>query len=150
MTDNTLWLVGGEQRGTLYSVYEFLEAYLGCRFYTETLEKIPETNTIFIDAKTPEDKQIPAFYYRETYGSSDASFVSKLRLNGTINTPDVNYGDRIHGSRNHNLFNLIDPDIYYEEHPEYFSGPGYTQPCLTNPEVIQIVIESCRKYLTEK
>jgi len=46
-----LFLVGGEQRGTLYSVYEFLEKYLGCRFYTDDFEKVPETKTISLEKR---------------------------------------------------------------------------------------------------
>ena len=38
-----LFLVGGEQRGTLYAVYEFLESYLGCGFYTN-LKKLKKTS----------------------------------------------------------------------------------------------------------
>ena len=79
-----LFLVGGEQRGTLYSVYEFLEAYLGCRFYTSSFEKIPETQTLSLE-QIAEDKQIPVFETRETYwidymGSSSLS--AKRRMNG--------------------------------------------------------------------
>ena len=106
-------------------------------------------DTILLSEDTPEDKQIPVFFFRETYGTGIASFDSKLRLNGTVNPAEPNYGDRIYGSRNHNLFNLINPSVYYDEHPEYFSGPGYTQPCLTNPDVLKIVTDNARKYLQD-
>ena len=49
-SDDKLYLVGGEKRGTLYAVYEFLESYLGCRFFTQTVETVPTLTTITIDA----------------------------------------------------------------------------------------------------
>ena len=75
-----LWLVGGEARGTLYSVYEFLEAYLGCRLFTATAEKIPETPTVSV-APIAEDKQIPVFTFRDLdwVCSRDGTFQTKLR-----------------------------------------------------------------------
>ncbi|MBQ2881389.1 MAG: hypothetical protein IJE40_03905, partial [Clostridia bacterium] len=79
-----LYLVGGEKRGTLYAVYEFLEAYLGCRFYSSDFEVIPETKTISIE-QIEEDKQLPAFDTRETLWidyDGNFSFKVKRKVNG--------------------------------------------------------------------
>ena len=57
--EGKLWLVGGEQRGTLYSVYTFLENYLGCRFYTADFEKVPEQKTISLKNTAKEFVLLP-------------------------------------------------------------------------------------------
>lgn len=91
-TGSKLWLVGGEQRGTLYSVYTFLEEYLGCRYYTATVEKIPEQSTVAI-AAIEEDKQIPVFKERDNMWLPSMSEVApKHKLNG-----DSSSGDEAHG-----------------------------------------------------
>ena len=148
VTDKKLYLVGGEQRGTLYSVYEFLEAYLGCRYYSDDVEKVPTMDTILLSEDTPEDKQIPIFTYREVYTRKTAVGAAKQRYNGWQSPNDKNYGGHIEGTISHNLFKLIPPSVYKDEHPEYYSA-NFKQPCYTNPEVLQIVIEAARKKLTE-
>ena len=45
-----LAILGGGSRGTLYGVYTFLEEYLGVRWFTPKLERVPETPDIVIDA----------------------------------------------------------------------------------------------------
>lgn len=60
-----LWLVGGEKRGTLYSVYTFLEEYLGVRYYAENYEYVPSMTTVSFD-EIEENKQIPLFIMRST------------------------------------------------------------------------------------
>ncbi len=148
--EKKLWLVGGQTRGTLYSVYTFLEDYLGCRFYMADFEKIPEVNTLVL-SDIAEDKQIPVFFYRDMdwVPSPQSTFQTKRKINGMYNKSDSDYGGRIYGSINHSLNYLIPVSDYYDEHPEYFSGEWPCQPCLTNPEVLKIVTESVRDYLQD-
>jgi len=76
-----LWLIGGNEYGTLYAVYELLESYLGCRFYTATFEKVPETKNISL--KIEEDKQIPVFETRHIYWhdmTSNPQLMNKQKL----------------------------------------------------------------------
>ena len=154
-----LCLVGGEQRGTLYSVYEFLESYLGCRFYTGEVEKIPETKTISLE-KIEEDKQIPIFEYRDmdwveyTWGGSN-NITVKRRINAR-NASEEFGGHMSYVLWCHTMIDLVPPSVYYAEHPEYYCetyeggsdawGAG-CQPCLSNPEVLKIATESVRNYL---
>ena len=39
-----LIIAGGNEKGTLYGVYTFLEEYLGCRMYSPECKIDPETN----------------------------------------------------------------------------------------------------------
>ncbi len=160
-----LFLVGGEQRGTLYAVYTFLEEYLGCRWYTPLIEKVPEMKTISVE-KIDEDKQIPVFEFRDTdwnfgsarYGSN--SFAPKLKLNGhtQFDTTDVpEYGGRMNYILYcHTFVHLVPPTVYYNDHPEYYADKiddvnaandsNCPQLCLTNPEVLAIATEYARSY----
>ncbi len=152
-----LFLVGGEQRGTLYAVYEFLESYLGCRFFTNTIEKIPELKTISLE-QIAEDKQIPVFEKREA-GWKDTyynEYSAKRKLNFARWGSRCNeaFGDRagVYIVGGHSLNFLISEADYWESHPEYFSmnedGERTTdQRCLTNPEVLQIVIDKARSAI---
>ena len=144
-----LFLVGGEQRGTLYAVYTFLEEYLGCRFYLPEVEKVPRVSTISIE-QISEDKQIPVFEFRQTSGPEyDGLIRAKRKLNTGV---AAEYGGSYGWVRwCHTFDELVPPSVYLSEHPEYYNATyaeeGMGQPCLTNPEVLQIAIENTRNIL---
>ena len=59
-------IAGGRPRGTLYGVYDFLERFCGCRWYTPTVKKMPFTLKLEVpdeelDALTQEMEKIIAF-----------------------------------------------------------------------------------------
>ena len=43
-----LIIAGGNDKGTLFGVYTFLEKYLGCRMYAPEVKIIPKKDTISI------------------------------------------------------------------------------------------------------
>jgi len=117
-----LWLVGGTYKGPLYAVYELLEAYLDCRFFTSDLERVPEQKTITLDIE--EDKQIPIFPIRNCTGVG--SELDKLRLHNAIWA----------GSFCHTLPFLAE------------TGGGYgPDPCLLKPETYDTVLQNVRAAL---
>ncbi len=134
-----LYLVGGEKRGTLYAVYEFLEAYLGCRFYSSDFEVIPETKTISLE-KIEEDKQIPAFDTRETLWidyDGNFSFKVKRKVNGKKwgQIPEELGGSNTWaGSPAHTMEPLC-------------GVPQNEQPCLTDENVYQTALTNLRAWL---
>ncbi|MBR6558424.1 MAG: DUF4838 domain-containing protein, partial [Clostridia bacterium] len=149
--DQKLFLVGGEKRGTLYAVYEFLESYLGCRFYTRDIEKVPEQKTLSV-SHIEEDKQIPVYSFRVTssYALREDDIAAKRKLNGRLKYAEEYGSDQLWVlSGIHSFQHLVPEKEYYAEHPEYYSCKG-GQPCLTNPEVLEIAIENTRKYLEAK
>ena len=131
-----LWLVGGEQRGTLYAVYTFLEEYLGCRFYTPTVEKIPKTDNITIPA-IKENKQIPVFKYRDlTYAvARQGTFAAKLKINGTYVNLSDSYGS-------HYIFS---PGFVHTINA--VTGKRGKQPCLTDPTTLENAIAKVERLL---
>lgn len=139
-----IYLVGGEQRGTLYSVFEFLESYLGCRFYTSKFEKIPETKTISLN-KIEEDKQIPVFDTRTVhwadYSSNDYFSAKRKTIICKWGIASESYGGnptwiRIGSDVVHSLGTLAET-----------GREG--QPCLTDENTYNTVLKNVRTLLAE-
>jgi len=161
-----LYIVGTEERGTLFGVFEFLEAYLGCRFYTADVEKVPEMKTITLD-EIAEDKQAPLIMYRDMgWGDYRVSelFCAKRKVYITAGSGrrdvDLSVGDpKGWAGGTDNVSRLVTPAEYYDTHPEYFAlvdgvrlkeaGGGGPQLCLSNPEVLALLAEKVREKLLE-
>lgn len=160
-----LILTGGDKKGVIYSVYTFLEKYLGCRKYTSDFTYVPTRKTIKL--KPINDMQLPAFSFRETYYNDvyDPEFMNWHKLHSF----EGRGGDKTQwGYWVHTFHSLLDPKEYGEAHPEYFSfydgkrhagvipswdGSGYqpeAQLCLTNPDVLEIVCENLQKAMNKK
>ncbi|MDR1630862.1 MAG: DUF4838 domain-containing protein [Oscillospiraceae bacterium] len=155
-----LVIAGGEKRGTLYGVYAFLEEVLGCRWFTAELTVVPEYNYISV-RRDLDIEQIPVFDNRDVYWRStfDAEFSVAQKINSGIN-PGRNLTDALGGSVQYagqfvHTFNLlVPPGQYFGEHPEYYAYTENgkretTQLCLTNPEVLQIVIANAKQWLRD-
>ena len=161
-TDSKLWIVGGEERGTIYGVYEFLEAYLGCRYYTSTIEKVPEMKTISLEPIS-EDKQIPIFEFRDhewaDYRLDPISI--KQKFNGAVaffnDVSGTDYFNALNfagGSHVHNLRYFVPAETYFESNPEWFAlnKDGTRNPdqlCLSNEEAVQKCIEAVKQWLKD-
>lgn len=145
----------GSVRGAFYGVYAFLEKALGCRFLAEDCEIIPP----FRGRLSPmEWEEAPAFKYREAYwrGALCGDMALKLRLNSARaqispeqggRTPFYNYS--------HSFLDLLDPEEWFDTHPEYFSlvngkrQKEKSQLCLTNPRVVELVVEKLRQWIRD-
>lgn len=153
-----LFLVGGGDRGTLYSVYGFLENYCGCRFYTDMVEKV-EQYTVFSLPNIPEDIQKPVFGYRSVnsieYRRTDISLKRNLNVELWDRSLPANVGgghEYAYGAGGHTYFSFVDPNTYFSSHPEYFSYINYRrvnnkQLCLTNANVLNLTIQGVYNWL---
>jgi len=150
-----LVIAGGELRGTLYGVYNFLEQNLGCRWFTPDLSKIPSNSTIKIDANL-KYSQTPKFEYRDDYWTSafNADWKAKQKINSDNGAAmPESYGGGISYAGFCHTMNALVPVSYFDAHPEYFSyrddvGARTTdQRCLTNPDVLAITIANARATL---
>ena len=139
-----LIIAGGNGKGTLYGVYTFLEKYLGCRMYSPKVKFIPKQEKIVLG--TINDKQIPVIRFRDTHYrvSWDPEYTDWHKLNHDDRGNRPAWGSWVH------TFNsLVPPEIYFKDHPEYYSlrdGKRIpTQLCLSNPDVLKITIQNFRR-----
>jgi|WetSurMetagenome_2_1015567.scaffolds.fasta_scaffold00667_7 hypothetical protein len=143
-----LIIAGGNIKGTLYGVYTFLEKYLGCRMYTPTAKIIPKLEQIILGKIN--DIEVPGILFRTTHYKStwDAEYIDWHKLSHGPNGERNEWGLWVH------TFNrLLPPDVYYRDHPEYYAlinGSRIpTQLCLTNPNVLKLVIQNLRKEIAK-
>ncbi len=143
-----LVILGGPLRGTLYGVYEVLERFGGCHWYTTWHSVIPN-----LDAWTipPVDQtQKPAFAMRESFWFDmfDGDLAARNKCNGNAMRLGDKHGGKVRfggGLFVHTANVLCPPEEFFVTHPEYFSEingkrvKDQTQLCLTNPDVLKIV-----------
>lgn len=156
--NGSLYIKGGK-RGVIYGGYELLEI-IGCRFFTPTCEKIPTKTTLEIPEINKREK--PVFEFRDTdYGDIKrySKFATMCRINGMWNDiPECLGGSIRYALGAHSFARLVPHDQYRDTHPEYFSfyngrrqsiKDDHWQLCLTNPDIIDIVVDNARRILKE-
>ncbi len=142
-------IAGGPQAGTLYGVYEFLEDYLGVRWYQKDVTVTPKTKNVTFPAIHRVEK--PAFKIRDVSYRMlrrDPVHYVRMRLNrnGQLKDHPQGKGFSFRGTC-HSYFSYVRPGEFFDEHPEYFSEIGgerfraETQLCLTNPDLLDIVTQ---------
>jgi len=159
-----LILAGGRLRGSMYACYEFLDKYLGCRWFTAegatpAVSRIPRQETI--ELPDIDYQKIPVLEYRHTHYTEafDGDWAARNRMNSSQASLGKNHGGKVvYRGFVHTFDALVPPTKYFAEHPEYFSeidgqrtypGEQRTQLCLTNPEVVQIATETVRQWLRQ-
>lgn len=163
--------VRGGRRGVIYGVYELLETYGGIGWFGPERTVVP-TNGVFKVPDSLYDTQKPAFDMRmhdwlwafdRDYSKAESkrSFYIRLRMNGTTN---ANVPDEMGGLADasrivdgaglcHTFFRLVPPKEYFGSHPEYYSEingirhDGESQLCLTNPEVLEVLVSNLVKKI---
>ena len=163
-----LILAGGRPRGTLYAVYEFLENDLGCRWYTPWCEKVPSKPICSVPAINKRIKPFMMYRDNQVSGTDDPEgimFPARNRLS-VHKRSFMKCGDTV-GAQN--IYAVIMGGCHgfwymtanFADHPEYFSmrrgkripankegkgGCGMDgHICLTNPDVLKIIIEEVKK-----
>lgn len=144
-----LIIAGGNEKGTLYGVYTFLEKYLGCRMYSPSVKLIPQQKKIVVGPIN--DLQVPVISFRDTHYrvTWDAEYTDWHKLDHDENGNRTDWGMWVH------TFNeLVPPETYYEDHPEYFAmvkGKRIpTQLCLTNKDALAITIQNLRRKIAQR
>lgn len=144
-------IAGGRPRGTLYGVYEFFERYFQCEFLTYDHTWFPRPADL--SALPVEDYRYRnPFTFRWSYYQENGlhpEFAVRQRIN-TITADEKLGGKTPQNLINHSYYKWVDPSKY-PDHPEYFSlvngvrlsklEVGETQPCPTDPTVMDIVTQ---------
>ena len=138
------------EQAAVYAVYDFLETVCGCRYYTSTEEYVPFDANLTV--LFPRREQIPRMDYREVYYRDyfNQEFAEKHKMTAR------DAKNHVWGTWCHTFQEFLNPDIYFDEHPEYYAlhqgkrvGQN-AQPCLSNPEVFEVMAANIEKAMAEK
>lgn len=136
-TADVLTVAGTNPHGAAYGLFELLERFGGCGWYSKTFSVVPETARFEVPVGF-RDRQKAAFECREDFWydqRSDRAFAALCRDH------PCRFGSGLWSA--HTLAGLLPSSEYFEAHPEYFAlrdGKRIPdQPCLTSPEVLAIV-----------
>ncbi len=156
-TQNDSLYIKGGKRGVIYGGYELLEI-IGCRFFAYDCEKIPTKTTLEIT--NIEKREKPTFEFRDTdYAGITRymKFATQSRINGRwTDIPEMLGGSIRYALGAHSFARLVPHKEYRDTHPEYFSfyngrrqniENDHWQLCLTNPDLIDIVVKNAREIL---
>ena len=137
-------------QAAVFAVYDFLETICGCRYYTSTEEYIPFDANLTVEFSAKEC--IPQLDYREVYYRDffNPEFAEKHKMTAQ------NARHSVWGTWCHSFQEFLDPDIYFDQHPEYYAlyqgkrvGKN-AEPCLSNPEVFDVMAANIEKAMAEK
>lgn len=149
-----LVIAGADERGTLYGAYTLLEEYFGVRWFTPTLERVPESEDLVIDAGLDRTVE-PSFAIRrnDCAGTNDAHR-ARTKMNVSFWQEATAYG----GALSYVFWDVtlptLVPDALFAEHPEYFAlQPDGTRStdhvCLSNPEVLEVAVANARQLMRD-
>ncbi|MDA0194019.1 MAG: DUF4838 domain-containing protein [Bacteroidetes bacterium] len=141
---NNLIIAGGNKKGVLYGVYDFLEG-IGFRKLAPDYVNVPKAKDI--NLAQMDRTFTPSITYRTTtYGQmGDQEYSDWNKLSS-----------RSHwGLFVHTFTTLMPPQQYGQSHPEYYSlingvRQPATQLCLSNQEVADVLIANLKKKIAEK
>ena len=132
----------GSEEALQNAVYEFLEVYLGCKWYAPDVEDVPKSTLLAIDKPISYSYE-PAITTRTVHSRlfyDNPIFAEKHKVT------DVSFPHYVPGARVHTFHKFIPEELFFKDHPEYFALRGDkrtpTQLCLTNATVLEIVKDS--------
>lgn len=148
--DKDVVFEAANEQAAVYAVYDFLESVCGCRYYTSTEEYVPFDANLTVQFSRKESEPVMAYrevYYRDYF---NADFAEKHKMTAH------SARDNVWGFWCHSFGTLLPPEEYFDEHPEYFAlyqgkrvGKN-AQPCLSNPDVFDIMVKNLKKHMDEK
>ena len=147
--------------GFLYAVYDFLEYAIDFKVYADT--EIVYTKTNYIPLREYNSVNIPDIdlrsqYWVKTLYQSNAYDAARMRLYAANRGMSTMDGSLTTLQTVHNLYTLINPETYQEEHPEWFSYQtvndlgeqvvvSHGQLCFSNEALIQELIKNSLAYV---
>ncbi len=151
---NRLLIEGYDDRGTLYGVYTFLEEYLGVRWFTPTLEVVPESKDIVIDAAISRTVNPSFVTRRNDCAGTNNAHRARTKMNVSFWDEATEYGGALTYVLWDVTLDVLVPDALFAEHPEYFAmNPDGTRTtdhvCLSHPDVLQIAIKNARQAILD-
>ncbi len=148
-----LYLAGG-RRGTLYACYSFLEDVLGVRWLARDCTLFSQGRKF--NVKSFRKVYVPPLEYREPFAfcGFDPDWSVRNKMNGSASRLDApRGGGTVYEGFVHTFYRLVPPERYFKTNPEYFSmidgerRSEHGQLCLTNEDLLEVVIEEVRRRL---
>lgn len=155
--NNNIAIAGGQPRGTLYGVYEFLEDYVGVRFLTKELTYVPKIGLWHVISPVNRFYSPPLSYRNGgDIELNDEVFAARMRNNACQKASVKVGGKNGFIITNHSYYRQVSTEKYSQTHPEYFAmvdgkrrvnvphdaGGDGTQLCPSNPDLVDIMIQS--------
>ena len=139
-----IMISGGSNEAIRNGIYEFLEVYLGCKWYAPNVEYIPKMSTININNEI-NYSYTPKITTRTVHSKL---FYDNKKFSEQQKVTSEPFPYYVPSARVH-TFNRFIPEVkFYKSNPEYFALRGNTrlptQLCLTNAEVLEIVKDSVK------
>jgi hypothetical protein len=135
---NKMFIMGGNHKGTYYAVVDLLEKQLGCRIYAPDVEYVPQNQTLLLNPVNYSDSPVNKLRIVHGTFNDNVAYKEWMRLD---NINEV-FAD---GYYVHTFNRLVPWDVYFKSHPEYFALMNgkriIDQLCMSNPEVLQLVID---------
>jgi len=146
VANGTVTIRGGETRGCMYGVYDFLEEIIGYRFLTAYDTYLYEAD--FVDV--PEgysNKEIPVLHYRTVYDSqcgytykkssfcTSGDFTARRKSNFVSTANEGKYGWAGLQNPHHGMSTYVT------------SVPDNSQPCLTEDAIFEECVDNISIYL---
>ena len=140
--NNDIYILAGSEESLRNAVYEFLEIYLGCKWYSPEVADIPKMETVSIT--------LPISYNYEpditTRTVHSRLFYKNPAFAEIHKVTNVAFPYYVPSARVHTFHKFIPEEEFFIDHPEYFALRGNkrtpTQLCLTNEKVLEIVTDS--------
>lgn len=150
-----LLIYGGSQRGTMYGVFTFLEKELGVHWLTPGCTVVPKREKWALPRLNHSEQPAIGFRYSNYYVANDAAWSAHTKENMKWIPSTNEYGNIGAYWSAHTMGQFVSTKEFFETHPEYFSlregkrSSGYTQLCLSNPEVLEICKTRLAKVMRE-
>lgn len=153
--NRNLFLFGGKKRGPINAVYALLEEDLGCRWYDRHSATIPRVRNLKF--RPVQRKYTPVLEIRDPFYHT--AFNTDWSLRNRTNSPSASIPEEWGGHIDYALFvhtynELMPPKEFFKDHPEYYSElKGERKPqqlCLTNLDVLRIMVERVKERLAKK
>lgn len=146
--DGNIHIGGTGTRGLQIGAYRFLEEFCGRKVYTAEITVLPQAQSVVVPADT-DIQYAPFFEYTETDWRCGSSPIAEFSMangmfGGMYRSLSAEMGGTIRyiGGFCHTMGNLCETKKYEQSHPEYLAlhdGERTTdQPCLMNPDVLEI------------
>jgi len=152
-----LYVSGKHTWGTHFAAYDLLERFAGCRWYAPgprfwQPKEDGVVGLLHVVPRAP-SVRVPA----DTHLVEEPSYRMRWMRHMPRHEFRMRYRDRFH----HNLSTILPPAAYGETHPEYFpeidgkrrvpaKGREHDfQPCISNPEVVELVAGAAEKHFEE-